>query len=163
MKISQLLQIALIKTVFLACFITLYVFAEEEILTGFRPKGCSEDSECLVTVLNVRNSGTLYVMFRNNTTATVRLIGVKNPESPDSSTVEKIKKYLEMDKIFPIIKLEFDSVPKDKDNNLLAYVYYRGQMLNTWIISKGLGKYNEGEKNIKYQDKFKSVVGHRLK
>lgn len=148
----------IINIVLLAhCMLGLAI-AEEEILTGFRPKGCEKDSECLVTVLNVRSPVTLYVMFRDNKTAVVQLIGVRNFTSVDNSAVAKIKEFLETDKIFPTVKLEFDTVPKDKAGNLLAYVYYRGQMLNAWIISKKIGAYQAEEKNIKYQDKFTGIV-----
>lgn len=153
----RLLQIAF-NTVLLSYFVAAPVIAEEELLTGFRPKGCEKDSECLVTVLNVRSPDTLYVMFRDNRTALVRLIGVQSPIPIDNSAVAKIKEFLEMDKIFPTVKLEFDTIPRDKDDNLFAYVYYRGQMLNTWIISKKIGDYQAEEKNIKYQDKFKAIV-----
>lgn len=98
---------------------------------------------------------------------TVRLIGVDTPESvhPDTSkntdagdAASKFTKYYLSNQD---VELEFDIQERDKYNRLLAYVYTKEGMFNEKLLHTGYGNIATYPPNVKYADKFSSIVQNR--
>lgn len=110
------------------------------------------------TVLEVISPDTLKVLLKDNSQATVKLIGVKAPVDKDYYAEESLE-YVKNALTSKNINLEFDQKLTDDDHNILAYVWTNdGKVLfNDELIVMGYAKTELDEDNTKFNEEFTKV------
>lgn len=119
--------------------------------------------EC-ATVIKVYDGDTITVkMLNSGDKYKVRLIGIDTPELKDNKHGKKspyaslCKKYLSDLILNKDIELECDVQRFDRYNRLLAYVYYKGEMVNLKMLKEGYAKLYTVPPNVKYVERFKDA------
>ena len=111
------------------------------------------------TVLEVITPDTLKVLLKDNSQATVKLIGVKAPVDNEYYAKESLE-YTKNALTSKNINLEFDQKLTDDDHNILAYVWTNDgkTLFNDELIVMGYAKANlDEEDNVKFNEEFKRV------
>ncbi len=110
------------------------------------------------TVLEVISPDTLKVLLKDNSQATVKLIGVKAPVDKEYYAEESLE-YTKNALTSKNINLEFDKKLTDDDHNILAYVWTNdGKVLfNDELIVMGYAKAELDEDNTKFNEEFTKV------
>lgn len=111
------------------------------------------------TVLEVITPDTLKVLLKDNTQATVKLIGVKAPVDNEYYAKESLE-YTKNALTSKNINLEFDQKLTDDEHNILAYVWTNDgkTLFNDELILMGYAKTNlDEEDNVKFNEEFKRV------
>lgn len=102
-------------------------------------------SEGVFEVIDVPDNTSLTILYEGSE-ETAKLIGV---ESDQTETQE----YLQMLLTDDYVELEFDSVRRDENGNLLVYAYQEnGSFLNEELLRNGWAKLKEETENTRYQD-----------
>ncbi len=118
-------------------------------------------------VKNIQNSKTVSVNTQNETTWTVRLIGVDTPESRASLYIDEapfgkeslayITERLSQNKEIILI---FDEHLFDKFDKHLAYIYFpSGECLNVTLLKEGYGWIRKHAFDIKFEKDFEKAQG----
>ena len=80
----------------------------------------------------------------------IRLLGIKEDETQNSSAREFIQKKVRGQKVY----LKFDEIKYDPDNNLLCYLYLKNKtFMNAHLIKYGFAKADR-KINYKYKSRF---------
>ena len=111
------------------------------------------------TVLEVITPDTLKVLLKDNSQATVKLIGVKAPVDNEYYAKESLE-YTKNALTSKNINLEFDQKLTDDDHNILAYVWTNDgkTLFNDELIVMGYAKAElDEEDNVKFNEEFKRV------
>lgn len=111
------------------------------------------------TVLEVITPDTFKVLLKDNTQATVKLIGVKAPVDNEYYAKESLE-YTKNALTSKNINLEFDQKLTDDEHNILAYVWTNDgkTLFNDELIVMGYAKANlDEEDNVKFNEEFKRV------
>lgn len=111
------------------------------------------------TVLEVITPDTLKVLLKDNSQATVKLIGVKAPVDNEYYAKESLE-YTKNALTSKNINLEFDQKLTDDEHNILAYVWTNDgkTLFNDELIVMGYAKANlDEENNVKFNEEFKRV------
>ena len=111
------------------------------------------------TVLEVITPDTLKVLLKDNSQATVKLIGVKAPVDNEYYAKESLE-YTKNALTSKNINLEFDQKLTDDEHNILAYVWTNDgkTLFNDELIVMGYAKTNlDEEDNVKFNEEFKRV------
>ncbi len=98
-------------------------------------------------VIDVQDDCTLKIDYKGKEEA-VKLIGIE-------SAAHENKKHLQQLLSDSFVDLEFDTVQRDQDGNLLAYVYLEdGRFLNEELLLSGHALLNEETENIRYEEQL---------
>ena len=111
------------------------------------------------TVLEVITPDTLKVLLKDNSQATVKLIGVKAPVDNEYYAKESLE-YTKNALTSKNINLEFDQKLTDDEHNILAYVWTNDgkTLFNDELIVMGYAKAElDEEDNVKFNEEFKRV------
>lgn len=111
------------------------------------------------TVLEVIAPDTLKVLLKDNSQATVKLIGVKAPVDDEYYAKESLE-YTKNALTSKNINLEFDQKLTDDEHNILAYVWTNDgkTLFNDELIVMGYAKANlDEEDNVKFNEEFTRV------
>jgi micrococcal nuclease len=155
-KQKKKLQKAIIS--FVIAVIAIY-FGIDESSNG---SSSSANIEGEYQVVRVVDGDTLIILI-DNVEERVRLIGIDTPESvhpdnkknvPYGDIASDYTKSLVEDKA---VELELDVQERDQYGRVLAYVYYKGTMLNKTLLEKGHATVATYPPNVKYVDDFKTL------
>lgn len=111
------------------------------------------------TVLEVITPDTLKVLLKDNTQATVKLIGVKAPVDNEYYAKESLE-YTKNALTSKNVNLEFDQKLTDDEHNILAYVWTNDgkTLFNDELIVMGYAKTElDEENNVKFNEEFTRV------
>ena len=112
----------------------------------------------MVKVTRVVDGDTIEVKIGGKTES-VRYIGIDTPETVDPRKpvqcfgVEALKKNKELVE-GKIVRLEKDTINRDKYNRLLRYIWLGDTLINQTLVEQGFAKSYSYPPDIKYQDKF---------
>ena len=112
-------------------------------------------------VNNVIDGDTIDVVFEDNSTSRVRLIGVDTPELSSTNSViisqaKKAKQFTYEQLFNANVELEYDIEKTDKYGRLLAYVWINNSLFNNMLVKNGYAYISTYPPNIKYVDTFTS-------
>lgn len=135
------------------------------ILLGMLPLVCASPVTTSAYVVRVADGGTLQVYWNDNA-ETVRLIAVDLPDktSPNKqvkANALKAEKFIREQLEGRTVYLQFDIQKRDKDNQLLAYVWLnqptadtdedlRSKLFNAQLLLQGYGRLKPESYNSKY-------------
>ncbi|MGN0690358.1 MAG: thermonuclease family protein [Oscillospiraceae bacterium] len=110
------------------------------------------------TVLEVISGDTFKVLLKDNSQATVKLIGAVAPKDNEYYAKESLE-YAKNVLDGKVINIEFDEKLTDEDFNILAYVWYNDgkTLFNDEVLLSGYAKANLDEDNVKFNEEFEKV------
>ncbi|MGN0655030.1 MAG: thermonuclease family protein [Oscillospiraceae bacterium] len=110
------------------------------------------------TVLEVISGDTLRVLLKDNSQATVKLIGAVAPKDNEYYAKESLE-YAKNVLDGKVVNIEFDEKLTDEDFNILAYVWYNDgkTLFNDEMLLSGYAKANLDEENTKFNEEFEKV------
>lgn len=113
-------------------------------------------------VVKIIDGDTIAVkLLKNQKQIKIRLILINAPESRDSLYMKKqfygdmakirLQKFLPLGSI---VTLEYDKRKFDNFERTLAYVYYKGILINEYLVKEGCAEYAEFPPNLKYSKRI---------